>query len=257
MSKHRTYPVRITRAARGIRAQNLRTLTAHAWWARRWIAALEAMRLGARLGRGRAYAIDGQVTELAAEGPSVRAKVLGSRSEPYEVKIDFAAADDAQAERLSSALAAEPALAARLLVNDLPLEAAELFAREGFPLEPVKGRDRFFCSCPDWSKPCKHIAAVMLLLTEEIAARPVQLLELRGVPAESFLPPEEAIDAEPADEPVAVVPYTHPSADAAPLVTRLGPVPRWRGRAKCTEALAKIYRRVRPVAERFAEGEEA
>ena len=38
-SKH--YPLRVTRSAFGIRAQDLRTLARGTWWARRWIAALE------------------------------------------------------------------------------------------------------------------------------------------------------------------------------------------------------------------------
>ena len=53
----RHYPLRVTRNAFGIRAQDLRTLARGTWWARRWIAALEAMRLGARFGRGRQYAV--------------------------------------------------------------------------------------------------------------------------------------------------------------------------------------------------------
>ena len=63
----RHYPLRVTRSAFGIRAQDLRTLSRGTWWARRWIAALEAMRLGARFGRGRQYAVSGQVMDLVAD----------------------------------------------------------------------------------------------------------------------------------------------------------------------------------------------
>ena len=91
----RHYPLRVTRSAFGIRAQDLRTLARGTWWARRWIAALEAMRLGARFGRGRQYAVGGQVTDLVAEGPHVSASVVGSRPDPYRVTLDFTAAEGA------------------------------------------------------------------------------------------------------------------------------------------------------------------
>ena len=42
------------------------------------------------------------------------------------------------------------------------------------------------CSCPDYANPCKHVAAVLLVLGEEIARRPLTLLELRGVGEEEL-----------------------------------------------------------------------
>ena len=52
MSKHRRYPVRIPRFAPGIRAQETRS-GGRCWWAKRWLATLEAMRLGEADARGR------------------------------------------------------------------------------------------------------------------------------------------------------------------------------------------------------------
>lgn len=36
-------------------------------------------------------------------------------------------------------------------------------------------------SCPDWSNPCKHLAAVYYLLAEELDRDPMLLLRLRGI----------------------------------------------------------------------------
>ncbi len=36
------------------------------------------------------------------------------------------------------------------------------------------------CSCPDWSNPCKHIAAVYYLLGEQFDGDPFLLFRLRG-----------------------------------------------------------------------------
>ena len=274
MSRKR-YPLRVARTAHGIRAQDLRTLVRTAWWARRWIGALETMRLGPRLGRGRQYAVAGQVTDLVLEGPHVEASVTGSRPDPYKVSLDFTAV---QGDAVAHALRAEPMLLARLLTDDLPTEVEALLRDEDVPLfpksEPLgrtpEGKPRYdvrmTCTCPDWARPCKHVVAVLLLLGEEIARRPSTLLALRGVDVEDLLPPETFADqADPFAAAQTSVGGTHPSEillpparhgmdDPAPLLKRLGPVPFWRGHARCVEALGKIYGRVRPLALEAAEG---
>jgi uncharacterized Zn finger protein len=63
----------------------------------------------------------------------------------------------------------------------MPTSIDELFALENVPLCPTLGRDRLWCSCPDWSKPCKHIAAVLYLLGDVMVRDPSLLLRLRGI----------------------------------------------------------------------------
>ena len=255
MSRKR-YPLRVARTANGIRAQDLRTLVRTAWWARRWIGALEAMRLGPRLGRGRQYAVAGQVTDLVLEGSHVEASVTGSRSEPYAVTLDFTAV---QGDAVARAVRDEPMLLARLLTDDLPMEIEELLRTEGVPLFP-KGEPlartsdgkpvydvKMSCSCPDWARPCKHCVAVLLLLGEEIARRPSTLLALRGVDVEDLAPAD--VGSEPSDPlACAQAPAARGVADSSPLLKRLGPVPFWRGHSRCVDALSQICERVRPVA---------
>lgn len=191
MSKKK-YPVRIPRFAAGIRAQELRTGSGRSWWAKRWLAAMEAMGLGGRFARGRNYAMSGQVTELRIEGPHVTATVVGSRPDPYSVTIDFRMPEDAAHARIVAKLKREPMLIARLLTDDLPMEVETIFREEGFALFPggKLGPRRYdvttACSCPDYANPCKHSAAVLLLLGEEAAWRPSTLLELRGITMEEL-----------------------------------------------------------------------
>jgi len=193
MSRKKRYPVRHPRYAAGIRAQDTRFTWSQSWWVRRWGESLEKMNLLGRLGRAKHYAANGQVTDIALNGPQVVAMVTGMRSDPYRVTIDFRTPDGESRNRIVGAIRHEPMLVARLLANELPLEVAEIFSRNGYDLFPggKLGPGRYdvttACSCPDYANPCKHADAVMILLGEEIARRPLTLLELRGIRTEDLL----------------------------------------------------------------------
>ena len=191
MSKKR-YPVRIPRYATGIRAQESRTGNGRSWWTKEWARRLEAMGLKGRLGRGKNYALSGQVVSMEIGESRVVAKVQGTREAPYEVTIDFRAPEGAARMRIIEAIRGEPMQVARILADDLPTEIGLLFRAEGYDLFPggrlAPGRYDMTtaCSCPDYANPCKHAAAVLLILGEEIARRPMTLLELRGISMEDL-----------------------------------------------------------------------
>lgn len=191
MSKKR-YPLRIPRFAAGIRAQELRGGVSRSWWARRWLEKVEPMGFGGRLARGRNYAVSGQITSMKMMGPKIVADVVGTRPDPYRVEMDFTVPEESVREAIVADLRAEPMLIARLLADELPMEVEEIFRRRGaslFPggkLGPGKYDVTIGCSCPDWANPCKHSCAVMLILGEEVARRPLTLLELRGITEEEL-----------------------------------------------------------------------
>jgi len=192
MHKHKQYPLRFPRHADGIRAQEVRANGGRSWWSVEWMRHLESMGMKARLGRGKNYALSGQVTSLVIEAVPpencrVVATVLGARPDPYTVTLDFRQLKSAARSRIIASLRADPMLVARLLAGDLPLEVARLFRAEGFDLFPGgKLGPRQYdvttaCSCPDYANPCKHTAAVLVLLGEEIDREPLRLLEFRGI----------------------------------------------------------------------------
>lgn len=213
MSKKR-YAPRIPRIASGFRAQYLRSLPRGAWWAKGWLRGIEEMRIGARSGRGRVYAEQGQVTSLKVAGTHVEATVLGARPDPYSVKIDFAplqlnGASVCVHEHLGDMTVG------RILAGEMPTAVEEMFSKEGVSPYPELGNDRFWCSCPDWSKPCKHIAAVLYLLADAMVCNPSLLLRLRGV----GMTDEDDVSASVA-------------------------LPLWKGREKFEDFIARINRRV-------------
>ena len=191
MSK-KNFPVRIPRFAAGIRAQEPRAGGGRTWWGRRWTETLERMGLGARLGRGKNYAVSGQVMEMKIAGPHVEASVVGTRETPYRVTVDFRVPEGEARAAIVGAMRREPILAARLLADDMPTEIEAIFRAAGcdlFPggkLAPGEYDMTTGCSCPDWANPCKHVAAVLLVLGEEVARRPLALLELRGIGEEEL-----------------------------------------------------------------------
>ena len=186
------YPVRIPRYATGIRAQESRTGSGRSWWAKEWMRRLEAMGLKGRLGRGKNYALSGQVVSMSIEGSRVIAKIQGTRPDPYESTMRFRIPEGEARTRIVAAIRREPMLVARLLADDLPTEVDLIFRAEGYDLFPggKLGPGRYdmttSCSCPDYANPCKHTSAALLILGEEVSRRPATLLELRGIGLEEL-----------------------------------------------------------------------
>lgn len=195
----KVYPPRRPKFAKGIRSQETRAGTGRAEWAKKWFAALERIDMGGRFGRGRNYAMSGQVLEVKRKGEKgksqVVAKVQGVRDGVYEVTIDFRVPPKAVRGRIAAAIRREPMLVARLLAGEMPMEVEEIFRREGYDLYPgsklEKGPRRYDvvtgCTCPDYANPCKHVFAAMIILGEEIARRPSLLVELRGITMEELV----------------------------------------------------------------------
>ena len=165
----------------GIRAKSKRGAIGEQWWSRRFIAVLESYGMSGRLQRGRSYARRGQVLEFSLSTGKVTARVQGSRPQPYKVSITVLPLTSAQWREVQSRLASQALFRARLLAGEMPAEIEEVFASCGTPLFPRSAADLDMrCSCPDWSVPCKHLAAVCYVLAEAFDADPFAMLAWRG-----------------------------------------------------------------------------
>jgi uncharacterized Zn finger protein len=188
---------RTRRVEGGIKAQSTRGAIGESWWSKRFISVLESLALGSRLTRGRNYARVGQVLTLAVAPGQVTATVQGSRPKPYAVTIGLKALPDSTWRRVESALAEQALFSARLLAGEMPKQIEDVFAAAGAPLFPTNASQLSMrCSCPDWSVPCKHIAATFYLLAEAFDADPFQILHWRGRDREVLLDRLRALRSE-------------------------------------------------------------
>ena len=249
----------------GIRATSRRGEFGSSWWAKRWMQTLEQFRIGARLSRGRSYARRGQVLSIDIQNGVVEAQVQGSRKRPYDVEIGVKTIGPEDWERLRQALAEQPVVAASLLSGRMPENIEDTFEAVGLSMFPGRSDDlETDCSCPDWSNPCKHIAAVYLLLGEEFDRDPFLIFRMRGMDREDLLGEEfrrsaQTIEGSPqAPEPLPEDPETFwanplPALAGADLGTatapeihaalprQLGRFPFWQGSQDLTATLEKIY----------------
>jgi uncharacterized Zn finger protein len=252
----------------GIKAHSRRGAFGQSWWARRWLDVLERLELGGRLTRGRSYARRGQVLDIAIEEGRVVAKVQGSRKEPYAVTVQIPPLSALAWQGVAESMRQEARFVAKLLASEMPEDVEEAFKRAGVSLFPVRRADLVTeCSCPDWSNPCKHIAAVYYLLGEEFDRDPFLIFQLRGLSREGLVAllrsprseraerrrsaagaiPAEPLPADPAafwsgGEIPPPADVRVPDATAA-LLRRLGPFSFWRGKSPMTAELDPLYER--------------
>ena len=274
-------PSKPREAKGGIKAQSKRGTFGESWWAKRWIAVLESFDIGARLGRGRSYARKGQVLSVDIKEGVATADVQGSRPKPYAVKIQVETLSKAEWQKVAKVMAGQALFAAKLLAGEMPQDIEQAFDKAGVSLFPKKSRDlKTDCSCPDWSNPCKHVAAVYYLLGEEFDRDPFLLFRLRGMPREELI---KLVGAEPAavkardagtaqeeaepEEPAAAEPLPADPAGywtacqiendffgevrtppvPAALVKRLGSLPFWRAETRFVETMEERYRSASPA----------
>jgi uncharacterized Zn finger protein len=181
-------PTRPIEARNGIKARSQRGSFAKNWWATRWIQAMERLVDAGRLSRGRTYARSGQVLSIEEKKNGVEARVQGSRRTPYKVKIEVAPLNDRQWEKVIDALAEQAIFTAQLLAGEMPQDIEAAFQAAKVSLFPAQRGDLHTnCSCPDWSNPCKHVAATHYILGERFDEDPFLLFRLRGRSQEQIL----------------------------------------------------------------------
>jgi len=152
------------------------------WWGQQWLNSLNNIDYSNRLPRGSSYAAKGAVKSITIKENQIRAKVSGSRPQPYHVDIILPPFFDPELNNFIKALANKPVIISKLLNKELDPEVLFIAEQYGLKVFPKQWTDfKMQCNCPDWAVPCKHLAAVIYKVCAEIDNNPFLVFDLHKV----------------------------------------------------------------------------
>ncbi len=151
------------------------------WWGAKWLNALSHIDYSNRLPRGRSYANKGAVKYFQIQGRKIIASVQGTRIKPYKVTVGIPAFTPMEMESLTGTILNNPLLLSKLLNRELPESLHSMAEANHIQIFPGRWNDlEMDCSCPDWAVPCKHLAAVINVIANEIDRNPFLIFKLHG-----------------------------------------------------------------------------
>lgn len=154
------------------------------WWGKQWLDSLSSIDFENRIPRGKTYANTGRVLSFKIDSSRriIKARVEGNYDPYYRVTIGLPPITEKQVSQLVKRIASSPLILAKLATRKLDPQVLSICQELGIRLFPKKWSDmELSCSCPDYAIPCKHIAAVMYIMSREIDANPFILFSLRGI----------------------------------------------------------------------------
>ena len=161
------------------------------WWGQQWLNSLTKIDYDNRLPRGRTYANKGAVKSVILDKNKISAKVQGSRTKPYKVEVSVPVFTDKQNNELVGLVRDNPQILSKLLNKELAPELDNIAMAGDIHIFPASWRDLGMnCSCPDWAVPCKHLAAVIYMVANEIDKNPFVLLNFHGCDLLKAIAPE-------------------------------------------------------------------
>jgi SNF2 family DNA or RNA helicase/uncharacterized Zn finger protein len=152
------------------------------WWGKQWLDALSGLDYSNRIPRGKTYANTGKVKDFEIANGLISAKVQGSQPKPYKIQVSLSQFTVQEKETLVRLITENPFLLSSLLNKELPQELDEEARKEGIKIFPTSWNSMSAkCSCPDYAMPCKHIAAVIYVIANEIDKNPFLLFQIKGI----------------------------------------------------------------------------
>lgn len=159
---------------------------ARTFWGKGWCDHLESFSdFANRLPRGRTYVRNGSVFHLEIKRGAVSARVQGTRL--YKVEIDIVPLSPARWKAIKSLCTGQIGSVLDLLQGKLSGNVMKVVADREAGLFPRPREIRMRCSCPDWARMCKHIAAVLYGVGARLDEKPELLFLLRGVDHEELI----------------------------------------------------------------------
>lgn len=157
------------------------------WWGDAWCKNLERYAdYDSRIGRGRNYVRHGAVIDLKIKGNKIDAKVQGSSSRPYKIKISIDELSEKQRLNIEKQASGKIQDLESLIYGNFPEDLKDLFFQKG-GLFPSPEEIHFDCTCPDWADMCKHVAATLYGVGVKLDSNPLYFFQMRGIDIEKFV----------------------------------------------------------------------
>ena len=149
------------------------------WWGKQWLNALSGIDYSNRLPRGKTYANKGAAYDIQIKKNTITAKVRGSQRTPYRVKLAIPIFSGSEQNKILRMVTDNPLLLSQLMNRELPAGLQKKCDQQKIRIFPRSWQDlNGSCSCPDWAVPCKHMAAVLYLVANEIDKNPFLVFDL-------------------------------------------------------------------------------
>jgi SNF2 family DNA or RNA helicase/uncharacterized Zn finger protein len=151
------------------------------WWGQQWLQSLNRIDFSNRLDRGKRYAKNNSIKSINIRGNLIEAKVQGSQLKPYSISIVVPPFFEKEKEVFISAISNNSLLLSKLFNRELPEELLQIGENNKIKIFPHSWQDiKLNCSCPDWAVPCKHLAAVIYTIANEIDQNPFIVFKLHN-----------------------------------------------------------------------------
>lgn len=153
----------------------------HTWWGERWLQSLDNIDFSNRLPRGQRYARNGSVQDINIDGLKIEALVKGSRPSPYKISFKLWKFTQKEKKQILSIINNSPYYLSQLEARVLPEELYKELMALNIKIFPNSWEElKMKCSCPDWAVPCKHLAAVVYIIANEIDKNPFMVFSLHN-----------------------------------------------------------------------------
>ncbi len=159
---------------------------AKTFWGKAWCRNLEQYSdFKSRLPRGRNYLRSGYVLDLQIGAGEINGFVMGSGiymgSDVYRVTLKIRPTTKARWRAICSDCAGEIGSLVELLQGRLAKSVMERLCLQKTGLFPSPKDIELSCSCPDWAKMCKHVAAILYGVGSRLDEQPELLFSLHRV----------------------------------------------------------------------------
>ena len=105
----------------------------------------------------------------------------GKYSDYYDTGVLFRTFNENEKEEILKTINSSESILSSLLNHELPTELYEELIEKNIEVFPKNAKDITpFCNCPDYAHICKHVAALIYIITHEVDKDPFNVFKLQG-----------------------------------------------------------------------------